>query len=321
MIVTITVNPAVDKSTTVEKLIPEKKLRGTNMITEAGGGGINVSKAINKLGGESLALFPSGGTNGKLLHQMVMAQNIACKIIPVANETRENFTVAETSTNAQYRFVMPGSVLSNEKIELCISAVISLQPSPKIIVASGSLPPGVPDNFFARLAAVSKQIGARCIIDTSGKPLQLAAQEGLYLLKPNLSKLCSLVGKDYLELNEVDDAAHEVIQMGHCEVVVVSMGPAGAILVTAKEHERIPAPTVKKLSTVGAGDSMLGGMAWMLLQGKSLQEVVRFGVACGSAATMNSETQLFKKEDVFKLYEWINENSRKKAVAFENEKV
>ena len=321
MIVTITINPALDKSTTVEKLIPEKKLRGSNMIIEAGGGGINASKAIKKLGGESIAVFPSGGLNGKMLNQILELQNIACKTITVANETRESFTVTETCTNAQYRFVMPGNMLSNEEIERCISTILSLKPSPKIIVASGSLPPRVPDNFFARLAAISKQIGAKSIVDTSGRPLQLAAQEGVYLLKPNLSELCSLVGKDYLELNEVDDAAHEVIHKGHCEAVVVSMGPAGAILVTDKEHERIPAPIVKKLSTVGAGDSMVGGMAWMLAQNATLKEVVRFGVACGTAATMNSGTQLFKKEDVFKLYEWINDHSRKKAIAFENEKV
>ena len=180
---------------------------------------------------------------------------------------------------------------------------------PSIIAASGSLPPGVPDNFYARLAVMSKQKGIKLIVDTSGAPLQLAAQEGVYLLKPNLSELCSLVGKDYLQLKEVDEAAKQVIEKGHCEVVVVSMGPSGAMLVTKDLHENIPAPTVKKLSTVGAGDSMVGGIAWMIEQGKSLSEMVRFGVACGTAATMNAGTQLFKKEDVLKLYEWINQLS------------
>ena len=135
------------------------------------------------------------------------------------------------------------------------------------------------------------------------------AREGVYLLKPNLSELCSLVGKEYLQLNEVDEAAKQDIEKGRCEVVVVSMGPAGAMLVTKDMHEKIPAPTVKKLSTVGAGDSMVGGMAWMLEQGKSLSEIARFGVAWGTAATMNAGTQLFKKEDVLKLCEWINQHS------------
>ena len=318
MILTITLNPAVDKSASTGKLIPEKKLRCCDMHTEPGGGGINVSKAIQKLGGNSTALFPSGGTNGRLLEQMLQAQNILFSAIPVQAPTRESITITEITTNAQYRFVMPGGHLNDEELKNCFAAIKTLVPAPTIIVVSGSLPPGVPEDFIATLAGLAKELEAKCIVDTSGRPLQLATQEGVYLLKPNLSELCSLVGKEYLELFEVDEAAHEVIQRGDCEVVVVSMGPAGAIVVTEKDHERIPAPTVKKLSTVGAGDSMVGGMAWMLEQGASLREVVRFGVACGTDATMNEGTQLFKKEDVWKLYDWINHHSRKRAAAFEN---
>ncbi len=302
-------NPAVDKSTVVGKLIPEKKLRCSNLLVEAGGGGINVSKAIKKLGGESLAVFPAGDNNGELLKRILAKEKICYKSIPVSAETRECFTITEHVTNAQYRFVMPGAALMNEEIENCFSSIYSLQPCPDIIVASGSLPLGAPDDFFAHLAIIAKQIGAKFIVDTSGIPLQLAAQEGVYLLKPNLSELCSLADKEYLQLNEVDEAAKQVIEKGHCEVVVVSMGPAGAMLVTKDIQEKIPAPTVKKLSTVGAGDSMVAGMAWMLEQGKSLSEMVRFGVACGTAATMNAGTQLFKKEDVLRLYEWINQHS------------
>jgi 6-phosphofructokinase 2 len=309
MIATITINPAVDKSTTLDKLIPEKKLRCSDLRIEAGGGGINVSKAIEKLGGKSLAMFPSGGANGKLLEKILLENKIPFKSIPVENETRESFTATELSTNAQYRFVMPGGNLNSTELDFCLTAITELNPLPSIIIGSGSLPPGVPDDFFARLAVISKKRGVKLIVDTSGKPLHLAAQEGVYLLKPNLSELCSLVNKDYLQMSEVDEAAKQVIRNGHCEVMVVSMGPAGAMLVTKEIHEKIPAPTVKKLSTVGAGDSMVGGMAWMLEQGKPLLEIVRFGVACGTAATMNAGTQLFKKEDVYRLYEWINQHS------------
>jgi 6-phosphofructokinase 2 len=202
---------------------------------------------------------------------------------------------------------MPGATLTEQDAQSCLQLLQQLQPAPSFIVASGSLPPGSPDDFFAQLAKMAKQLNARSVIDTSGKPLQLAAKEGVYLLKPNLSELCSLVGKEYLELDEVKDAADEVIKEGRCEVMVVSMGPSGALLVTREEHEHVPAPTVKKRSTVGAGDSTVAGMVWMLSQGKSLRETVRFGVACGTAATMNHGTQLFKKADVYRLYEWINQ--------------
>ncbi|MBN8836195.1 MAG: 1-phosphofructokinase family hexose kinase [Sphingobacteriia bacterium] len=311
MILTITMNPAVDKSATTEKLIPEKKLRCSDIIIEAGGGGINVSKAIKNLGGQSLAIFPSGGVNGKLLEDYLDEEKIKYKTIPIAANTRENFTITEHSTNAQYRFVLPGSKFNKVEIDLVFKKLSLLNPAPSIIVASGSLPPGVPDDFFARLAAIAKKMKAKCIIDTSGIPLQLAAKEGVYLLKPNLSELCSLVGKDYLQLSEIDEAANQVIEQGHCEVVVVSMGPSGAIVVTKDGYERIPAPTVKKLSTVGAGDSMVGGMVWMLEQGKSIETMARFGVACGTAATMNPGTRLFRKEDVYNLYEWINKHAAK----------
>ncbi len=312
MIVTITMNPAVDKSTTVEKLIPEKKLRCANLMTEAGGGGINVSKAINELGGESLTIFPSGGLNGKLLEEYLDDRKVKYKAVCATGDTRESFSVTETATNSQFRFVMPGFGLNKGEIDLVFKTLSSLNPTPCIIVASGSLPPGVPDDFFASLAAIAKKMQAKCIIDTSGIPLQLAAKEGVYLLKPNLSELSSLVGKEYLQLDEIDEAAHHVIEQGNCEVVVVSMGPSGAIVVTKDEYERITAPEVKKLSTVGAGDSMVGGMVWMLEQGKSIEAMARFGVACGTAATMNSGTQLFKKEDVFNLYEWINKYVEKR---------
>jgi 6-phosphofructokinase 2 len=311
MIVTITMNPAVDKSTSIDKLVPEKKMRCSELITEAGGGGINISKAIKELGGESLAVFPSGGMNGKLLENYFSQKQISYKSIPVAHETRENIVVRETDTNSQYRFVMPGASLSEKEAHACFELLQQLNPRPTCIVASGSLPPGLPDNFFGQLAKVVKQLKARYIIDTSGKPLQLAAKEGVYLLKPNLSELCALVGKEHLEVNEVDDAAMEVIKQGSCEVMVVSMGPTGALLVTRDVCEHIPTPTVKKLSTVGAGDSMVAGMVWMLEQGKSISETVRFGVACGTAATMNPGTQLFKKEDVYRLYDWINKYADK----------
>ena len=306
MIVTVTMNPALDKSTSTEKLIPEKKLRCSEMVVEAGGGGINVSKAIKKLGGESFAIFPSGGMNGKMLENYLRDMQISFKALPIETQTRENFVVSEKTTNAQYRFVLPGAAVTDKEVTICFEILKMMNPKPTIIVASGSMPPGLTETFYADLAILSRQLGAKYIVDTSGKPLQLAAEAGVYLLKPNLTELCSLVGKKHLELNEVDDAAMEIIDKGNCEVLVVSLGPSGALLVTRNGYEHIPSPTVKKQSTVGAGDSMVAGMVWMLSVGKSLKEMVRFGVACGTAATMNQGTQLFNADDVNRIYGWIN---------------
>ncbi|WEK36854.1 MAG: 1-phosphofructokinase family hexose kinase [Candidatus Pseudobacter hemicellulosilyticus] len=307
MIVTITMNPSVDKSTSVDKLVPEKKMRCAELITEAGGGGINISKALKELGGDSLAIFPSGGLNGKALEGYLSEKGIRFQTIPIERETRENIVVRENHSNQQFRFVMPGPEMGQQEVDACLDMVRRLDPAPSIIVASGSLPPGMPANFFGLLADLAKEIGARYIVDTSGEPLLLAAQEGVYLLKPNMSELGKLSGHDYIEAGDVGKAALEVIRKGECEVMVVSMGPAGALLVTRDGHHQIPAPVVKKQSTVGAGDSMVAGMIWQLSQGKPLKEVVQFGVACGTAATMNPGTTLFKKADVERLFRWIQE--------------
>lgn len=318
MILTLTMNPSVDKSTSFDKLIPEKKLRCAELVIEAGGGGINVSKAIKRLGGETLAVFPSGGNNGKIIEDHLQQEGIDFQTIKIEQDTRENFVAVEQATNAQYRFVLPGPTLSATEVNACIDLLDDLKVKPKLIVASGSLPPGVATDFYATLALKSKSLGIKYIVDTSGEPLRLAAEAGVYLLKPNLTELCALVGKDHLELNEVDDAALEVVKQGKCEIVVVSLGPSGALVVSKDGYEHIPSPSVRKRTTVGAGDSMVAGMAFMIDHGKSLSEIVKFGVACGTAATMNNGTQLFKKEDVHHIHDWIHRHGEKHKINMEN---
>jgi len=302
-ITTLTLNPALDKSTSTNKLQPEQKLRCSPMCMDAGGGGINVSKGIQKLGGESIAVFPAGGHNGDLIRQILAEMSVETAILAVESETREDISVTETSTNSQFRFIMPGIELPEKIADKCLKIIEKQRPG--YLVASGSLPPGLPVTYYEKVAALAKKIEARFVLDTSGDALTAAANEGLYLLKPNLAELSALVGVEKLEIQEVDDAALEIIRLGKCQVVVVSMGPQGALLVTRDEVKHIPAPTVKKMTTVGAGDSMVAGMVWGLSQGMSAREMVQLGVACGSASTMNQGTELFKREDVNRLLEWI----------------
>jgi 6-phosphofructokinase 2 len=153
---------------------------------------------------------------------------------------------------------------------------------------------------------MAKTSNSKLIIDTSGEPLRKALEAGVYMIKPNVGELAKLVGVKHLEMEEVNEAAKEIISKGGAEIVVVSLGPQGAVLVTKDSYDYVPAPNVAKKSTVGAGDSMVGGMVWALAQNKPLKEVLRWGVACGSAATMNEGTQLFKLEDAKRLFEWVN---------------
>lgn len=300
MILTVTLNPCIDKSSTVEKMKPESKLRCTEIVDEPGGGGINVSKALKKLDTTSVALFPAGGNNGNMLCSLLNEENIVFHAVDTKVETRENWIVLESSTVNQYRFTFPGRQVQEETIITLVDQIRSFSPS--YVIASGSLPPGLPDYFYGLIVKNAKSVGAKCIVDTSGPALQALQGKGAYLIKPNIGELCKMLNVDWLDKEEVADAAQQAIMDGFAELIAVSMGPEGAWIVSKDERYFAAAPKVEKRSTVGAGDSMVAGMTYMMEQNRSLKEMISFGVACGSAATMNEGTQLFKKEDAERLF-------------------
>ncbi|WP_336515520.1 hexose kinase [Pollutibacter soli] len=303
-IITITFSPVIDKSTSIPSLIPEKKLKCSQPKLEPGGGGINVSRAIKKLGGHSHAIFPVGGYSGEYFLSLVKEEGLECLTVKTKAPTRENMIVYDEATGLQYRFGMPGSPLEDAEWREMI-ALLEKQNDVSFIVVSGSLPPGVPQDITAAIAAIAKSKNAKLIVDSSGEALEKAAECGVFLLKPNLSELAALVGKSNIELEEVDDAARELIDKGSAEAIVVSLGAAGALLVTKGKEKQFVPPRIKVKSTVGAGDSMVAGIIYSLSNGKDLESAVCYGVACGTAATMNSGTELFKPEDVNRIYKYI----------------
>ena len=303
MIATITLNPCIDKSTAADVFQPEAKLRCEAVTIEPGGGGINVSKALHELQAQSKCIVPTGGHNGDILKALLKKEFIDFVTIPVATETRENWIVVEKKTNNQYRFTFPGAAASPTLVEQVIQQALAL--GAKWVVASGSLPPGLDKTAYAQIAKAVSAAGAKCIVDTSGEALAALKNSGAYLVKPNVGELSKLLGVEKLELEEVDDAAQQLIADGYAELVAVSMGANGAWLVSKTEKHYVSAPPVKKLSTVGAGDSMVAGMTYQLAQNKPLKEVIRLGVACGSAATMNAGTQLFNHTDAWRLEKWL----------------
>jgi 6-phosphofructokinase 2 len=304
-IVTLTVNPALDKSAHFKGLVAEQKIRCSEPRFDAGGGGINVSKAISRLGGSSLAVFTSGGPLGKILEELVTKESIAFQAIPIQTWTRESFVAVDDNTNSQYRFGFTGGEITPEEEQVILNTITNLKP--KFLVASGSLNEGLSSNFYQKIAEIAKESNSKLIVDTSGEALKKVLETGVYLIKPNVGELAKLIGVERLEMEEVNEAAKQIITKGGAEIVVVSLGPQGAVLVTKDHYEFVPAPNVAKKSTVGAGDSMVGGMVWALSQNKSLKEVIRWGVACGSAATMNEGTQLFKGKDAKRLFEWLKD--------------
>jgi 6-phosphofructokinase 2 len=305
MILTITLNPCIDKSSRVEKLKPESKLRCAEVVNEPGGGGINVSKALKKLESSSVALFPAGGHNGNMLCSLLKEEGILFHAVDTKVETRENWIVLETSANNQYRFTFPGKEVLEETIKTLVDQIRAFGPS--FVVASGSLPPGLPDYFYGLIVKNAAAVGARCIVDTSGAALQALKGKGAFLIKPNIGELCKMLNVDWLDKNDVPNAAHQAIMDGFAEIIVVSMGPDGAWLISKDHRYFVAAPPVEKKSTVGAGDSMVAGITYSLEKNMTLRDAIRFGVACGSAATMNDGTQLFKKADAEYLFAFINQ--------------
>lgn len=303
-IITITFNPALDKSVTVPAFVPEKKLHTSLPVTEAGGGGINVARAIKKLGGHAKAIYLAGGTTGDFLAKLLDEESVLQQSIHTRNDTRENITVTDSSTQLQYRLVMPGPQVFEEEWQKLLQ-VLAMQTGVQFIIASGSLPPGVPTDIFSRVGAMAKQKGARFIVDTSGIPLKMALNEEVFLLKPSINELCSIVGVTSLQGSQVAEAAAGIISKGKCQVVVVSLGAEGALLVTKNMQKQFKPPVVKAVGTVGAGDSMVAGIVYRLYQGATLEEAVQYGIACGTAATLHEGTSLCNLPEVEMLYATI----------------
>ena len=304
-IITVTFSPAVDKSTSVPLLIPEKKLSCTTPVYEAGGGGINVARVIKRLGGNAPAIYLAGGYTGKLFTKLLKEEEVDVLPVNTKANTRENIVIKESETNKQYRFGMPGMHVRNEEWRNCLK-LLAQQQDIAYIVVSGSLPPGLPADIFKRIAEISKAKNARLVVDTSGEALAEAVKAGVYLIKPNLKELANLVNQHIETPEQIEEAAKEVISRFKCEVIITSLGAEGAILVTSSVTLRIKAPSMKVESTVGAGDSMLAGIVFSLSDSKSLVESAWYGVACGTAATMNAGTELCHLKDVQSLYRIIS---------------
>lgn len=295
-IITLTFNPCIDKNTSIDKLLPEKKLRCERPTFGPGGGGINVSRALRCLGVASDAVYPVGGHTGSFLNELMRQAGIETKTVQTNSFTRENLIVVESSTGKQFRFGMPGNEISKENCEALLQIAGSSRA--EFMVVSGSLMPGMPADIIARVAEIAKKNKSRLVLDTSGEALRRAVEVGVYLLKPNLNELASLTGQESIASEDVNDAAREVVNKGLCEILVVSMGEGGARLITRDQVLEMNSPPVKIVSTLGAGDSMVAGMVYALSKQMQLIDVLRYGVACGTAATLTPGSELCRKEDV-----------------------
>jgi 6-phosphofructokinase 2 len=300
-IVTLTMNPALDIATSTDVVVPTDKLRCDPARYDPGGGGINVVRVARTLGADALAVFPTGGPTGQTVQELLQRSGIPHRAIPIVGPTRESFTVDERRSGGQYRFVLPGPTLSEPEQQSCLRTLTEVARGARFIVASGSLPLGVPADFFQKVADIATRLGARVLLDTSGNALR-AIRSGVFLLKPSLRELRESVGRELRNTDDQVQAARELIGAGATEVVLISLGAQGALLVTADRHERFPALDVPIRSAVGAGDSMVAAVVVGLLRGFDLRTAVRLGSAAGAATLMTPGTELCRREDVERFF-------------------
>lgn len=304
-IYTLTLAPSLDSATQTPQIYPEGKLRCSAPVFEPGGGGINVARAITFLGGSATAIFPVGGATGEHLTALLADEHVPVDTVETADWTRQNLHVHVNASGKQYRFVMPGAALTKEEFRLLEVKVLMLAPG-SLLVISGSLPPGISIDDLTQLVKKAQQHGLRCIIDSSGEALAAALEVGnIELVKPNQKELSALVQRDLSQPDDVRQAAQQLIDSGKARRVVVSLGPQGALGVDADGSVQVVPPPMKSQSTVGAGDSMVGAMTLRLAENASLEDMVRFGVAAGSAATINQGTRLCSLENTQKIYDYL----------------
>ena len=300
-IVTLTMNPALDITTSVDIVRPTEKLRCAATRYDAGGGGINVAHIAHTLGGSALAVFPAGGATGGLVVKLLTDDGVPFVQIPIAASTRESFTVNESSTGRQYRFVLPGPQLTLREQAHCLGELRIAAKSAEFVVASGSLPPGVQTDFYQRVADICRHLGARLIVDTSGGGLQHISS-GVFLLKASLRELRECVGRPLATEADQFAAAHELVNSGRAEVVLVSLGSDGALLATQHASQRFSAIPMAGGSGVGAGDAMVAAITVGLCRGWPLVKSVRLGIAAGAAMLMTPGTAACDRADVEKLF-------------------
>ncbi|MEM8948153.1 MAG: 1-phosphofructokinase family hexose kinase [Pseudomonadota bacterium] len=306
-IVTLTLNPSIDASSQADDVRPMRKNRITNERFDPGGGGINVARVVQELGGSAHAIYLAGGLTGQTLGRMIDEIGVSRTTIPIAGDTRISHTIFERSTRQEYRFVPEGPEIHESEWLACLEVLSTIDTD--YLVASGSLPHTVPTDFYARVARIAAERSIRLVLDTSSEPLKAALSEGIYLLKPNLRELADVAGADLSTREEQHAAAIDIVAKGHTELVAVSLAADGAFVADREGCFDLEAPPAEMHSAVGAGDSFVAGMTLGLVRGRDVRGSLRLAIAAGTAAIMTMGTELCRRADV----ERLDDQLRKRA--------
>jgi 6-phosphofructokinase 2 len=303
----LSLNPAIDEAVEAEAVRPIRKIRTWGERHDPGGGGINVARVIHELGGSAFVIYLAGGTSGLMLDRLVGDCGIESRRISIAGETRVSYTVHERSSGLEYRFVAQGPVLEQSEWQASLAALEEIEC--EYLVASGSLPRGVPDDYYVQVAGIAGRKGMKFVLDTSGDALRKATERGVHLIKPSLGELEDLVGRKLSEPDDQERAVRQLIDSGAADMIALTLGRDGALLATRRGLRRLDGLKVQAKSAVGAGDSFLAAMTFGLAQGRDPEDAFALGVAAGTAAVLTMGTQPCRRADVDRLYERLTQGA------------
>ena len=304
MIYTLTLNPALDRELTVPQIEFDTVLRATALRIDCGGKGFNVSRALQKLGASTHALGFLGGGTGTKISAGLAELGINRSFIAIKGETRTNISIVSESETHHIKVNESGPHITQAEQLALLAQVKSLAQEGDWWVLSGSLPRGVPENFYAQIIKLVQQVDGRAVLDTSGVPLRAACQAAPYLIKPNAFEAEELTGVSLTAPEDAEETIAAIHKLGVANVLI-SFGKMGALISDGLETWFGPAPSIKERNPSGAGDSTVAGLIWGLNQELSLAESLRWAVACGTTAATLPGTAVGEYELVASFYEQI----------------
>lgn len=309
MIVTVTLNPVLDRTLTVPRILFNEVSRAKTVHLDCGGKGFNVSRALRALGTDSVAMGFVGGATGRTLQQGLEDLGVETDLVPIAGETRTNIVVREQADSRYIKVNEAGPDVSEEEWERFLDRARTRARSDDTWVLSGTLPPGLPTDFYERLIELLRQQGARAFLDSSGEPFRLGCSASPYLVKPNASEAQEATGVE-IKRSESGRATGALVAVEGfldqgVELVALSLGEDGLLLANRQEAVwATPNPVVARNPT-GAGDALLAGIIWAQTRGASFEEMARWGVAAGTASAADARVSAASREDVEAWYRHV----------------
>ena len=296
-LITLTLNPALDLAADADAVVPTHKIRMHHEHADAGGGGVNVARVLHELGGDALAIIAAGGASGRVLEEMLDEAGVKRRSVLIKGRTRVSLNVLDCRSGLEYRFVPEGPTLSEDEFDACLAAVRDV--AGEWLIASGSLPHGVPEDAYAQVARIAAQKNQRVVLDTSGPALRAALEQGgMELIKPSLGELEHLVGRELKDPAAQDAEAMALVRSGAARLVAVTLGRDGALLATPDGVVRVPAMDVPMHSSVGAGDAFLAATTLAMARGATPSDALAWGTAAGATAIACAGTARLRRAEV-----------------------